>query len=449
MKPTYEELQQRISELEQALANSPRLQLMNIQQQIDSVSNIRSDLKSSLALAFKYLIQINWVDCGGIYILNANKKAFELAYSAGLSDKFVKLVSTVPLTDTFARYLLEKTPLYISEPDFAEELRKEMTDEGLKSEAVIPLVYKDKVIGALNLGSRNISQIDEFDKKIIESIAARLANLIMLVKTQNKLDTTNRELKTKLQEISIKQQMLIQKSRLESLGEMSAGLAHEINQPLSVISLVLENIQYKFEQKMASEDYLANKFLTITQNINKIKDLIDHVRIFSRDQGTLMFERVDVNHVILNALSMIESQLKSFQIKTIPDLGIDIGYTIGNPSRFEQVMLNLLSNARDALVEKENKSITGGRSKEIRISTSKQKDQIFVRVWDNGSGISPENLDKIFNPFFTTKTEGRGTGLGLPIVYGIITEMKGKITARSIEGEFTEMIVTLPHYKKM
>lgn len=449
-QPLFNENKQVISVLgiAQNITERKRQQkLLNIQRHIDSISNVSNDLKSSLDIVFQYLLKVEWIDCGGVYILNENKDAFELAYSEGLSEKFVGLVSYVPMNDVFTRYLLTKMPLYISEPDFAEQIRQDMIDEGLKAEAVIPLVYQDEVIGSLNLGSRSAKSINEFDKKIVESIGYRLANLIMLVKTRMQLDRSNNELNNKLQELNIKQQLLIQKSRLESLGELSAGLAHEINQPLSVVSLAMENIQYKLGKKAASEDYLLGKIQTINNNINKIRELIDHVRIFSRDQGTILYEQVDVNLVIRNALSMIESQLRSRNIKVVTDLATDLGFTVGNPSRFEQVILNLLSNSRDALGEKEKKSSLDNLSKEIRIKTFGQHNRICMQVWDNGTGISVKNLDKIFNPFFTTKSEGLGTGLGLPIVYGIISEMNGEINVRTDDGKFTEISIDLPQYE--
>jgi PAS domain S-box-containing protein len=421
--------------------------LLSIQRQIDSIGNISNNLHSSLDLVFQNIMKIDWIDCGGIYILNEARDAFELEYSAGLSDKFVRLIHHVGMTDIFAKLLLKKMPMYISEPDFADPLKQDMIDEGLKVEAIIPMVYQNEVIGALNLGSRTHSNIDEFNKKIVESIAFRLANLIMLVKTRVQLDRSNSELNTKLQELNVKQQMLIQKSRLESLGELSAGLAHEINQPLSVVSLAMENIQYKLEKKAASAEYLMSKILTINQNVKKIRELIDHVRLFSRDQGTILFEQIDVNQVVRNALSMIESQLKNRNIIVTTDLAKDLGFTVGNPSRFEQVILNLLSNSRDALGEKEKKATLGSPSNEIRIKTFSEHNRIVAQVWDNGNGISEKNLDKIFNPFFTTKPEGQGTGLGLPIVYGIISEMNGEISVRTDEGKFTEISIFLPEYE--
>jgi PAS domain S-box-containing protein len=425
-----------------------RENLMGIQHRIDSLSNLSTNLHSSLKRAFQNLLQIDWIDVGGIYLFDEDRKNLRLVFSTGLSKEYTNLVSLFTSNDEPVKVVLKGKPMYASTGEFFEPIKIAMVKEGLTLVVAIPLIYKKKVIGSLNLGSRKAVQVSQQDRLFVESVTSRLANLIILVKTQVKLDKSNNELNTKLQELGIKQQMLIQKSRLESLGELSAGLAHEINQPLTVISLVMENINQRIEMKKASAEYMAAKFITINQNINKIKKLIEHVRLFSRDQGSITFEQVDVNQVIINALSMIESQLINNHIKVNTDLSREVGYTIGNPARFEQVILNLVSNARDALEEKERKSMSGGMSREIRISTSGEKNRVIVRVWDNGTGIISTNIDKIFNPFFTTKAEGKGTGLGLPIVYGIISEMKGEISVRTDEGKFTEISVTLPQYLK-
>jgi signal transduction histidine kinase len=486
VKPTYQELQQRIAQLEEMLANRQpdpeslsnngeikefiqrekvrgsklrmktigknttdqkwNEKLLNIQHQIDSLSNLSTNLQSSLKKAFQNLLQVDWIDVGGIYLFDEDRKNLRLIFSTGLSKVYKRLVSIYTSKEMPSKVVLKGEPMYASMGEFFEPLKDAMIREGLTLIVVIPLIYKNKVIGSLNLGSRQIDYVSQQDRLFVESVASRLANLIMLVKTQIQLDKSNFELNTRLQEIEVKQQMLIQKSRLESLGELSAGLAHEINQPLTVISLVMENINHRIEQNQASGNYITGKLATISQNLNKIKTLIDHVRIFSRDQGNITFERVDINHVITNALSMVESQLKNNQIIVTTGLSEDIGYTIGNPVRFEQVILNLISNSKDALEEKKKKSISLNQSREIRITTLKQKNRAIVRIWDNGAGISDANIDKIFNPFFTTKTEGQGTGLGLPIVYGIVGEMKGIISVRTEEGQFTEITINLPLY---
>jgi signal transduction histidine kinase len=236
----------------------------------------------------------------------------------------------------------------------------------------------------------------------------------------------------------------MQKSRLESLGELSAGLAHEINQPLSVISLIMENVNYKMQSDTATKEYLVGKFENIYNNINKIKQLIDHVRIFSRDQGNVIFDKIDVNNVIHAALSMIGIQIKNHQIDLKTELSPDLGYTLGNPSRLEQVLLNLLSNSKDAIMQKEDNGNIA--KKEILIRTFRENKRITINVTDSGTGIPKENLEKIFNPFFTTKSAGRGTGLGMAIVYGIVTEMKGEIRIESEDMKYTSVTIDLPGY---
>jgi len=421
--------------------------ISKIQHAIDSLQSIGETFEESLHILFDNLFQLDWVDAGGLYLVNIEKEILELIYHRGLSDDFIKHTSQYPLDSANARIAYNKIPRYVKMGSYLNTTDVYIQQEKISFIASLPLVHRDQVLGLLNLASRNVTDINQSDRQAIENIAIKVANLIELIKTRMELDRTNNELNLKLEELGINQQLLLQKSRLESLGELSAGLAHEINQPLSVISLAMENVNYKLDQKAATEEYLNKKFNTITQNINKIRELIDHVRIFSRDQGAIMFERVDVNQVISNALSMINSQLRHHRILITTELEQNLGYTMGNPSRMEQVLLNLLSNARDALEEKEKQAGNEGMKMEILISTFIESDKIVIKVRDNGSGISPENLNRIFNPFFTTKSVGQGTGLGLPIVYGIIREMKGEIMAKSDEGHFTEISISLPWYE--
>lgn len=419
---------------------------IQILHQIDSLSNITSSVEDSLKLAFHYLNQIEWYDGGGVYLFDEERVRLTLTYSAGLSDEFINSVRTYSSQHSQVQTLLRTIPVYLSVRDHIGDTRQAMEREGITFVAAIPMIYRDEVIGSINLASRKTEAISTNDKLIIESIASRLANLITLVKTREKLVLSNQELNNMLKTISEKQQLLIQKSKLESLGELSAGLAHEINQPISVISLITENIQFKMKEGNLDRDYLQRKIDAVNQHIRKIRDLIDHVRIFSRDQGTLMFERVDVNRVILNTLSLVDAQLRYHRIKVNLDLQENPGYTLGNPSRLEQVFFNLISNARDALDENEALVLMEVPVKEISIRVKAIKHQFEIKIRDNGTGIKPEHLDHIFDPFFTTKTEGKGTGLGLSIVYGIISEMKGEIKIDSVVNQYTEATIHLPRY---
>jgi len=266
------------------------------------------------------------------------------------------------------------------------------------------------------------------------------------------LESANKYLEKRVQdelEKRLKQhQLLIQKSKLESLGKMAAGIAHEINQPLTGISMGLENILFKLSSDKITDEYLIKKINYFQEDINRINHIINHIRTFSRDQTSVLFENIDVNEVCKNALLMMETQYKNHNIKIILDLDNSIGFTVGNKYKLEQVVLNILSNAKDAVDEKYNSVRNSFYQKEIKIKTYQNKESIFLEIEDNGTGIPEEETNNIFDPFFTTKSHEQGTGLGLSISYGIIKEMKGEISVNSELNEYTVMKISLPAVNK-
>jgi len=255
-----------------------------------------------------------------------------------------------------------------------------------------------------------------------------------------------KKIRRELKKQQAQQHLLLQKSKLESLGELAAGIAHEINQPLGIISLALENISLSLGSGQLSQTYIENKLPGVFDNIRRIQGIINHIRVFSRDQKSVLFERLDVNEAIRGAVSMIGTQYRNHNVRLVLDLKSDAGFTLGNVYKLEQVILNLLSNAKFAVDKKEMEARTPGYVKEIVIRTFHEEDKIVMEITDNGTGIPKKNLDRIFNPFFTTKEEGVGTGLGLSITFGIVNEMKGDIVIHSREDEYTTARITLPCY---
>ncbi len=253
--------------------------------------------------------------------------------------------------------------------------------------------------------------------------------------------------KQELSKIEKQQQALIQKSKLESLGELAAGMAHEINQPMGGITLSLDNILHELENETLSNDYLQSKISLIFQDIERIRELINHVRIFSRDQEKKTSEVFNINTAINNALMMINRKF----IDHFVDMEINLdkqGITLNsNILRFEQVLLNLLNNAKFA-VDKRYKEEADGYKKKISLKSFRQEDRFVVEVLDNGIGIPENHITRIFDPFFTTKEAEDGTGLGLSISYGIVKELGGTIEAASIENEFTRISISIPIHEK-
>jgi PAS domain S-box-containing protein len=265
---------------------------------------------------------------------------------------------------------------------------------------------------------------------------------------QNKLKKLNKSLENRvakeIRQVKKQQELLIQKTKLESLGELSAGLAHEINQPLGGLSMGLENIIFKMSQNQLDNNYINSKINVLFKDIDRINNIIEHVRTFSRDQQNASVEIVHVDHVVANAISLINKQYQNHQVELIIKIPKGTFTTKGNPFRLEQVILNILSNAKSAVDSKYENSNDETYKKKIQISLEKNEEFIFLKVCDNGVGMTKRVINKIFEPFFTTKDQQSGTGLGLSISYGIIKEMKGVIKAESEKNIKTKLTIQLP-----
>lgn len=240
------------------------------------------------------------------------------------------------------------------------------------------------------------------------------------------------------------EQQLIHTERMAGLGEMAAGIAHEINQPLNIMSLSFENIIYELKMnKTIEEASLHNRSNKIFECIFRIGQIIDHIRVFSREQQDYIHTFFDINESIINAQSMVAEQFKLKKIELINDLNKKSTQVIGNTYKFEQVILNLLLNAKDAIHEKEEMF---GKEyfKCIEIKSLEKEHNVYIDIIDNGIGIKPEDIQKIMLPFYSTKPPGKGTGLGLSISFGIIKEMKGTIEVTSEYKMGAKISIILP-----
>ncbi len=241
----------------------------------------------------------------------------------------------------------------------------------------------------------------------------------------------------------IMEQQLIHSERLVSLGEMASAMAHEINQPLLSIQFGIENLLSKFqEMTIADKNYVGKKSEKIFADIMRISHIIDHVGAFSRDKDYINAS-FNVNESISNAISMISQQFKHHGIKLTVNLSKECAVISGNTYRFEQVILNMLSNAKDAIEEKAGTKKTGF-DKHVIIRSYHSNNSIFVEVKDNGCGIDENRINRILLPFYTTKEAGQGTGLGLSISLSIIKELGGNIEIESRKGLGSTFRILLP-----
>jgi len=238
---------------------------------------------------------------------------------------------------------------------------------------------------------------------------------------------------------------LIQADKMASLGELAAGVAHEINNPLSGI---LSNAEFLQEEIPTDREEQQEEIRDIIENSQRIKTIVQDLLTFSRQRDSKTYTTLDISRVITSSLNLTEHQINLDRIKIVKEIGERLPSVRGSVNQIEQVFINLISNARHAL----NQKYPGSHEdKALRIRTDQVEGdgQKYVRVefMDSGIGIPEENIDKIVNPFFTTKEQGKGTGLGLSISYNIIQEHRGIMQFESREGEYTKVTVDLPVYE--
>ena len=238
-------------------------------------------------------------------------------------------------------------------------------------------------------------------------------------------------------ELKAAQARLVEASKMRALGELVAGVAHELNNPLMASQTILHVLMKKLPPDWAERDRLD----LIRKCNDRIARIVDHLREFSR-QTKPEFQKIDINQPVENALLITGQQLLDHGISIVRKLTGDLPSIFGDPNQLEQVFLNLISNARDALDD------SGARKKELIIASALSEDggppSVVVSVKDTGAGIPPEILEKVLEPFFSTKPVGKGTGLGLSLCFGIIEAHRGRLEIKSKQGEWTEVRIILP-----
>lgn len=223
------------------------------------------------------------------------------------------------------------------------------------------------------------------------------------------------------------QQQLVQTAKLATLGEMAAGMVHELSQPLNIMRLTAEGALLFIERGKATQEWQTQQFQLVADQAQRTAEIIDDIRIFSR-RDTSPVQVFNAVAAVTSALGVLEGQLRQDEITLLTRLPAEPALIRGRRVHLEQVVMNLISNAQHALREKrERESETAGWSAEITISAHRRADHLVVTVADSGPGIPPHVRARIFEPFFTTKTAGRGTGLGLSVSFGIISTMGGRL----------------------
>lgn len=305
----------------------------------------------------------------------------------------------------------------------------------------------------------NINELQEYKNELEIKVAQRT----------EELEKSNKDLSEAYKQLKSTQAQLVHSEKMASLGQLVAGVAHELNNPINFIygnmphlKNYIEDIKQlisKYEEIDINED-LKEEIKELKEEINwefmlpdldllitdcnngaqRTKDIIQDLKNFSR-LGEAEFKNSDIHEGIDSTLNILNSSIKN-KIEIIKDYG-NFGKIECYPDQLNQVFMNLISNAVQAMPEDKVTS----KDAKIWISTTKKDDKIIITIKDNASGIPKDFLNRIFDPFYTTKPVGEGTGLGLSITYGIIEKHGGKIDVQSEENNGTTFIITLPAHQ--
>ncbi len=290
------------------------------------------------------------------------------------------------------------------------------------------------------------TQLDDIqqikDTKKTETNSVLVVNKIS--EASERIFLENEILKKKIQELNEKlrttKEQLDHANKLAILGNIGAGIAHELNNPLTVISGESEEILDTLGESTIDKKLLRASVKNIKKCTSRMRIIIDHIRDYSRKEQNKDLKPLNVNDPIQDSLLLLKNQVENCGISVDIHLDENLPNILGNYTKLESVFQNLISNSKDAF-----ETLRDDRNKNLIVSTSLEDSKnVIIRVKDNAGGIR-ENMQKdIFNAFFTTKKRGKGTGLGLSIVASTIKDHKGTINVNSHFGTGTEFIIKLP-----
>jgi histidine kinase len=253
------------------------------------------------------------------------------------------------------------------------------------------------------------------------------------------------EQKKKEEELRAKELEIIHAGRLSNLGEMAAGISHEINQPLTIISTIAEGVLRDIEKNRFDIDLLPGEAQEIMKNIERIDSIISHMRLFTRQQ--VRWEYVEPEQLVRNAFIMLKQQFREHDILLSQKIEQNLPALKVEPNQLEQVFINISINARQALDKRGEEAKKDGKvfQKQLICSISRENEYVLFEFSDNAHGVPDEIKTRIFEPFFTTKEPGEGTGLGLSIAYRIVTYvLRGKIWVEDNEMGGATFKMALP-----
>ena len=381
------------------------------------------------------IAEIIHVDKVALLLFNAKSGHYTIRKSLGLSDTSKVLNKDNPFAIFLESYdnIVEREFL-IMEPRF-ENVRAEGLKimKVLEAELIIPLIVQQKLIGILAIGKKLSGEVYKFeDIELLSSAGQEIAVAISNYLLYERLEKTNCELREA-------QTQLVQSAKMAAVGQLGAGVAHELNNPLGGILGYSQFVLGKLNRpSFGADDFQSCRgyIESIERESIRCKKIISNLLRFSRKPAIDQFESMNVGASLEEMITLMSHQLKLCNVNVIVRLQPDLAPVMGVDNLLQQVFTNFILNAQQAMP-------AGGQLSIVAENVPDEQTWVKIDFIDTGCGISQENLNRIFEPFFTTKTE-KGTGLGLFVSYQIIHEHKGRIQVKSEVGKGTTFTLILP-----
>jgi GAF domain-containing protein len=434
------------------------------------ISRSTFDLESVLQTLVESAVKLCEADQGTIAQSKMDKVFYRTA-SIGFSKEFSDFVKAVPVTpergSATGRALLESRTIHIpdieDDPDYTFHDAKRLG--GFRAILAVPMLREGEAIGVLALTRIEPRPFTDKQIELVSTFADQAAIAIENVRLFDNVQARTRELAASLEDLRAAQDRLIQTEKLASLGQLTAGIAHEIKNPLnfvnnfSAVSVelidelreALRNPHPDDEQRAEMRELMAmlqGNLDKIVQHGKRADSIVKNMLLHAR-HGSGEHRPVDINSVVEESLNLAyhgaRAEKQGFNITLERSFDPDAGEVDLFPQEITRVLLNLISNGFYAATKRKAEHTDGGYEPTLSAATRNLGERVEIRIRDNGTGIPPEVKEKLFNPFFTTKPAGEGTGLGLSLSHDIVVKQHaGTIEIDTRPGEFTEFKIVLP-----
>jgi signal transduction histidine kinase/HAMP domain-containing protein len=465
---TAERLEKQVEERTIELARS--VEELRALGDVSQAVNSTIDLQMVLSTIISKAVELSGTDAGTIYAFDDAHQEFQLRASYGMDKELVATIKerNIQMGETLiSQAVIKRCPLQVADikrdsPSLALDV---IIRAGFRALLAVPLLGADRIVGALVVRRKEPGKFPPGTVNLLQTFGAQSVLAIQNARLFDEVQSRTRDLTKSLEDLRTAQNRLVQTQKLASLGQLTAGIAHEIKNPLnfvnnfSGVSVELIDELQEVLGGMTGDDETRREIAELTStlrgNLKKVEQhgkradaIVKNMLLHSRE-GSGEHRLVNANDLVEESLNLAyhgaRAENQTFRINLERSFDPAAGEVDVFPQEITRALLNLISNGFYAATKRKEQDSSDGYEPTIAASTKNLGDGVEVRIRDNGTGIPPDVREKIFNPFFTTKPPGEGTGLGLSLSYDIVVKQhSGSIEVDTQPGEFTEFRVILP-----